>query len=136
MLASAAMRSRVAPFRLPGGLAGLLLVVLALVGQLAAGAMAPAEPGVDAQLSELAAAMGQCRTPQPGEDTRHHRAPECAPAVASAELAVPGFVVAPSPVLPAPVASGVVRRVAAVSARGPPSRRVRAGYPRGPPVVA
>ncbi len=133
MLASATMRCRLSSFlRLPG----LLLAVLALAGQLAVGSLAPADAGVDAQLSALAAAMGQCRTPAPGDDTRHRRPPECATAVAAAGLVLPGFVVAPSPVLPGPVASGVVRRVSAVSARGPPSHGSRVGFPRGPPVLA
>ncbi len=132
------MRSTPATFlRLPGGLMGLLLVMLALAGQVAFGSLAPVDAVTDAQRSELAAAMGQCRTPdgEPGHDTRHRRLPDCAPAV-SAELALPGFVAAPEPVLPVPVAAVAVRIASPVSARAPPSHLSHAGFPRGPPVLA
>lgn len=123
------MRSGATFFRLPG----LLLAMLALACQLAAGALAPVDAAAERQVSELAAAMGQCRGAAPGDHGRHRRAPECAPAVA--EVALPAFVAAVSPVVPGPAGSVAVRRVSVVSARAPPSHGSHAGFPRGPPAL-
>ncbi|MGI3778870.1 MAG: hypothetical protein ACRYGC_16390 [Janthinobacterium lividum] len=124
------MRSRAAVFRLPG----LLLAVLALACQLAAGALAPVDAAAERQVSELAAAMGQCRGAAPGEHGRQRRAPDCALAVA--EVALPAFVAPVSPVVPEPAGAVAVRRASVVSARAPPSHGSHAGLPRGPPALA
>ena len=133
------MQSRAITRLQPAWFLGLLLAVLALAGQLAVGALAPADAAVDRQLSELAALTSQCKgTPpaDPGRDSRHRRLPDCAPAASSVELVLPGFLPSPGPALPPPLAQGAAPLASLVSARGPPSRRVGVGFPRGPPVLA
>jgi len=126
--------------RLPARLAGLVLAVLALVSQLAVGSLAPVDAWADGQVSELTALTVLCQGTPPldaghGSQRRRHL-PDCAPAASSAELALPGFVLAPSTTLPAPVPGGRAPRPSLLSAHAPPSHRSRVGFPRGPPAFA
>ena len=139
VLAWLAMQSVAATSPRLAWFAGLLLAVLALAGQLAVGGLAPAGGVADQELSELAALTSQCRGMPPagtGHESRRHRLPDCTPAASTAGLVLPGFLASPGPALPPPSAQRAPRLASAVSARGPPSHRVRVGFPRGPPVLA
>lgn len=140
MLASGAMHAKAARFpRLPAGLAGLFLAVLALVSQLAVGSLAPVDALASSQQAELDALTALCRTAPPADgrhDPAHRHLPDCAPGVSRAALVLPGFVLAPMPVPPAPSVHKAARLVSLLSARGPPSHASHLGFPRGPPVLA
>jgi len=117
----------------------LLLAVLALVSQLALGSLAPVDAEADRQQAGLAALTVLCQTGPADRDhgpAHCHRLPDQPLPSLAAALDLPGFVVAPAPVLPAPAAGVGLRLVSSLSARGPPSRESRVGFPRGPPVPA
>ncbi len=120
---------------------GLVLAVLALVSQMALGAMVLPDAAQARQASALDALSVMCGgAPQghvdhaPGAPRRHHAA-EVALCPLSGALAGQAVVMAPAPVLPALglVARPVWRMVD--GARGPPLRVARPGFARGPPIL-
>jgi hypothetical protein len=126
-------------FRRSTRLSGLLAAVVALVSQLALGAVtAPAET-LPTQLAALDAAIVLC---QPGHPPRGpdapahpHRAPDCALCPLGTALALQAVVLTPAPTLPAPVGGRILRTGALPPVRAPPGRAIETAYPRGPPHV-
>jgi hypothetical protein len=125
---------------------GLVLAVVALIGQLALGAMVLPDAAQARQVSALdalsvmcggvapAAHQGPAAHRGPAAPRRHHAA-EVALCPLSGALAGQAFVVAPEPVVPPPGhGAGSAWRVAH-SPRGPPMRAARAGFARGPPIL-
>ncbi len=120
---------------------GLLLAILALVSQLALGAMVlPDDDLPQRQQSSLDAIGVMCSSAVPvlpGHRAPHHRhVPDCAPLPLGVALALPAFMPMSPPTLPRPLAARMQRRASAASARGPPSHYSHIGFPRGPPVLA
>ncbi len=109
-------------------LPGLITAVLALVSQLALGAaVLPAQAAQDV----LAATFLDCSShPAPGH---HHDGVSC-PLCVAAEL--PGALLVPPPVLPAPTPLHAIRTATRPEAYGPPGRVTEAAFPRGPPATA
>ncbi len=125
-------------FRRAADLVRLLAVVLALAGQVAAGARAEGDD-TDAPRRALERAMVFC---QSGQANHPHDAPAprhrhgCATMLqASARVWQPA-VAADVPVLPAPNAGHFMRGATLKQARAPPARATEAAYPRGPPGLA
>ena len=126
-------------FRRPMRLSGLFAVVVALVSQLALGAViAPAE-ALPTQLAALDAAIVLCHpghSPRgPDVPPRPHRAPDCALCPLSAALALQAVVPTPAPILPAPDGGLILRTGARPPVRAPPGRAIATAYPRGPPLL-
>ncbi len=140
MLAFVAMPLHAASFVRPWSRISWLLAVLALVSQLALGSLAPVDAEADQQQAQLAALTVLCQTApaDQGHVPAHHRQlpPDCALSPLAAALDLPGFVVAPAPILPAPTAGAGLHLVSLPPARGPPSHESHVGFPRGPPVPA
>ncbi len=117
---------------------GLLAAVLALISQIASGAvMGPGE--ASNARSTLAAVSVLCvGTPAGGPGgTRHHpRAPGCALCPFDVALASPAYVLTPAVVLPRLPPAITMRIAAPPPARGPPPPTARVGKPRAPPVQA
>jgi hypothetical protein len=115
---------------------GLLLAILALVSQVALGSLVlPA----DSAAAELDAVAIFCQTaapatPQPATP-HHHHGPDCAICPLCAALAMPGAILTPAPLLPAPSIHRVAQIALPPPARGPPSRPFRIPLARGPPVL-
>ena len=116
---------------------GLFLALLALVAQLAFGAMVP-RPEVALALDE-ARIICHAATPSDGTTTpaQHHRMPDCQFCPLCMSLATPGVVLpgaAPSP-LPPRVAT-FRRPGLPPPATAPPVAALLAAQPRGPPALA
>jgi hypothetical protein len=124
----------------PPHLAGLLVAVLALVSQLALGAMVLPDDDPQAQLDALSALTVLCRTGVPATDRDqaplHHRRADPALCPLSVALALPGVILTPAPVLPSLVALLTLRAMGPPPARAPPSSVPDAAFPRGPPTRA
>lgn len=127
--------------RHPSGLLTYLLVSIALISQLALGAMVLPDTSPDTTLSALDAVSVLCGTDQPSGHVppSQHRHTPANPALCpiSVALALPSVIptTAPEP----PVFSGAVVHLGAQErppARGPPSPTARVGTPRGPPLTA
>ncbi len=126
-------------FRHVPGLIFHLLVGIALISQLALGAMVLPDDSPHATLAALDAAgilCGADRTGHAPPASPHHRAsPALCPI--SVALALPSVV--PTAALELPVFSGAIVHLGpedAPPARGPPSPAARVGTPRGPPLTA
>jgi hypothetical protein len=118
---------------------GFLLAVLALVCQLAFGALLPAEEASARQLAALDAVSVLCdgsapTTPGHGAP-HHHHAPDCALCPLCIAMAAHGAILASAPPLPTPTSEPVAQAAFPPPARAPPSRAVRIAFPRGPPVL-
>ncbi len=126
-------------FRRPTRLSGLFAVVVALVGQLAFGAVIVPAATIPTQLAALDAASVLCQPGHPphGPDAPAHprRAPDCALCPLDAALGLQALVLTPAPVLPAPGGGVILRTGARPPVRAPPGRVVEAAYPRGPPSI-
>ena len=109
---------------------GLLLAVLALVSQLALGSVVLSD---DAQAAEFDAIAVLCQTGAPAP-VHHQHAPDCAICPLCVALALPGVILTPGPVLPAPSVRGVAVVALPPPARAPPARTLRLAQPRGPPI--
>jgi hypothetical protein len=112
----------------------LLAVVLALAGQIGAGASAGDAP--QSRLAALDAAMVFCQSGQP---PGHHQPPPArhlladpALLVASAGIIHPVAILSSVPVLPAP-STQRTGLASAHAARAPPARPATTTYPTGPP---
>jgi hypothetical protein len=116
------------------------MAVLALVSQLALGAMLLPDDPPQRQQSALDAISVMCSSTAPmlpDHRVPHHRhVPDCAPLPLGVALALPAFMPMSPPALPGPLAARMQRRVSAASARGPPSHYSHIGFPRGPPTLA
>ena len=124
-------------FRHRSGVMGLLVAVVAMVSQLALGAMVlpddrPADP-----VAALTALSVLCQAGHPagGRPAPARRAPQAAVCPLGVTLASPAVIVGPAPALPAPPAE-LALRAAPPPAGAPPALAVTAAYPRGPPVLA
>ncbi len=127
-------------FRRPSRPCGLLAVLVALVGQLALGAVVLPDESPRSQLAALDAASIFC---QAGSDTGGndkppipHHAADYALCPLSVSLAQSMAIPVPDVLLPVPSQSLAMRSGALPQARAPPSRIVIAAYPRGPPSLA
>ena len=121
---------------LPGRLAGLLLAVVALVSQLAFGAIVlPDEAAAQEQsVAALEAVSILCQSPAPGQPPPPHRhAPDCALCPLSAALDHQAVILGAAPALPRPSRAMAVRATRPPPARAPPSQPRDTAYPRGPP---
>ncbi len=125
--------------RLKGGFAGLLLAVLALVGQLAFGALVLPDQAVaqEQSVAALNALSILCDSSAPGptgpQPGHHHRSADgvlCPHAVA---FELPFAVLPTSPGVPAPQEPLVQRAGLPPAARAPPAPPRAVPPPRGPP---
>jgi len=116
---------------------GLLLALLALASQIAVGSLVLPE---DSAAAELDAVAILCQVTAPGAPQQpgaphHHHAPDCAICPFCAALALPGAILTPAPLLPAPSLHRVAQIALPPPSRGPPSRPLRIALPRGPPLL-
>ncbi len=118
---------------------GFLTAVIALVSQLALGAVLPPDAPTPQQIAALNAVRVLCDGVAPaghGDRTDHGHRP-LAPAICpiSVALALPSVVLTPVPVLPAPKQAAVyVTVLERPPGRGPPPATARVGLPRAPPL--
>lgn len=124
--------------RLPRGTVTLLLVTLALVGQLVlgtriAGAGAGADAGAGSMVDRVEAMSLLCSGPDAGGHPTHHRhqAPSDCLIVAAADL--PPLLLAPDVMLPGRLLAAQARPGPHPPARAPPDRGPAFFQPRGPP---
>jgi hypothetical protein len=138
---SAAVRSDFVAQRAAHPLAvlGFLAAVLALASQLAFGAVLPPDEPTPQQIAALNAVRVLCDGVQPsghGGKTDHGHRP-LAPAICpiSVTPSLPGLILTPGPLLPAPSASVLyIPAVERPPGRGPPPATARVGVPRAPPL--
>ena len=132
------------PARLLVRLGSLVLTLLALAGQLAAGAtVLPTDPPAREPLAAIAAiealatlcSTGGSHT-EPGHAPAHRHAADCALCPLCFASALPGVVLTPSPVLPGRAASVIVRPMLPLGARAPPTAARLTHHPTGPPILA
>jgi hypothetical protein len=123
----------------PSAFLGFLTAVIALVSQLALGAVLPPDGPTPPQIAALNAVLVLCDGSQPsdhgGKTDHSHR--RLAPAICpiSATLSLPSVVLTPGPVLPAPSPSALYMRAPErPPGRGPPPATARVGAPRAPPL--
>jgi hypothetical protein len=123
----------------PSTVLGFLTAVIALVSQLALGAVLPPDGPTPQQIAALNAVRVLCDGSQPadrgGKPGHGHR--PMAPAICpiSVTLSLPSVVLTPAPVLPAPSAPVLyARAVEQPPGRGPPPATARVGVPRAPPL--
>ena len=127
------------PLRLAFWRPGLPAAVLALVSQLALGAVMLPDNAPADQLAELDAVSVLCTGAAPDRNTptphRHHAA-DLTLCPLSIALAAPCCLPEPVPALPPPPAAIVARSFDHPPGRGPPAATARVGEPRAPPVLA
>ncbi len=118
-------------------LIGRLAAMLALISQIALGAMVlpdsrPADP-----LAALDALSVLCLTGRtaPAHKNPAHHAPLAVMCPLAAALALPALLAAAPTVPPAPPAVLTLRLALPPPARAPPARTVVAAWPRGPPAL-
>ncbi len=120
-------------------LLGFLAAILALVSQLALGAVVLPDVSPAAQLAALDAATIDCAPAAPG-DKRLPPAPHPDSGQAlcplSVTLALPAILLLPAPELPQPVLMLALRGADRPQARAPPSAPRPTPYPTGPPILA
>ncbi len=128
--------------RRSGGFSGLLLAVLALVSQIALGAIVvPDEASMGersvAALDALSILCNSSMPTAPGETPKHHRPNiDCAICPLAVALAMPAVVLASGPELPTPTSQLVNRAALPPPARGPPAQPRQTPPSRGPPVLS
>ncbi len=130
-------------FRHLCGPVSFVVAVVALVSQLALGAMVLPDntlPDVAGAIDAVGILCAGSPTPDhgPGQRDGHTHRP-AAPAICpiGAALALPSIVPAPLPVLPAPPAAILVSRThERPPGTGPPPPTARVGIPRAPPLTA
>ncbi len=118
-------------FRWPG----LVLAVLALVSQLALGAIVVPDRAVAGPRAALNAMSVMCRGGERHQPVHHQHTTDPALCPLSVALALPSVVPLATPVVPVPLRVAVRYDWAVPAARGPPSRPVRIAYARGPPTL-
>jgi hypothetical protein len=123
------------------GLLSILLAALALISQLALGAMLLPDGSSASEVAAFDAVSVLCsgnHSPDDGDTTRHtHRPVDRAICPLSVALALPSIVPTPEVALPARAASVLVFRVRdRPPGRGPPLATARVGAPRAPPPTA
>jgi hypothetical protein len=124
-------------FRHFSGLMGLLTAAVAIVSQLALGAMVlpdnrPADP-----IAAIDALSVLCQTGHPVGDKSvpTHRGSQPVLHPLSVILALPAAIPVLAALLPAPPAPRILRIAPPPPVRAPPSLVAIAAYPRGPPVL-
>jgi hypothetical protein len=125
----------------PASFLGFLTAVIALVGQLALGAVLPADGPTPQQIAALNAVRVLCDGSQPGDPggRRDHGHRPLAPAICpiSVSLTQPSVLPTPAPALPTPSVAVLYARAAErPPGRGPPPPTARVGVPRAPPISA
>ena len=125
-------------FRHCSGLLGLLVAVLAVVSQLALGAIVLPDNRPGDPIGALDALSMLCRTGHPVGDkpVPTHRRSQAALYPLSVTLALPAAIPTLAAMLPAPPVALVLRIAPPPRAHTPPSVTAIAAYPRGPPVLA
>jgi hypothetical protein len=116
-------------------LCGLILALLAVASQLAAGATVPEAIGqVAAPLSGFGII---CHTGVPADrpPAHHHTPPDCQACLLCAALATPAPVVSGGPALPAPRTVPTTLAAPPPPSRAPPAINFLAARPRGPPIL-
>jgi hypothetical protein len=118
-----------------------LIAGLALVSQLVLGTLVLPEDTPSGRLAALKAVSLICvgkAAPSRDRPPRHtHRAADPAICPLSVALALPGVVLAPAPVPPAPSRALLPNRTwTGPPSRGPPPLTARVGLPRAPPLTA
>ncbi len=127
------------PRRIRLRLPGFIVAVLALISQLALGAIVLPDHTPTDGAAALAAAMVDCApgtTPPARPDTPGHHNDGAALCPLSVALALPSVILSPAPALPTPPLVLAVRTDRLPPARAPPSRVPDAAYPRGPPALS
>lgn len=117
---------------------GLFLTLLALVAQLAFGAVVP-RPEVGLMLDDLGGVI--CHAPAPAngapQPAQHHHTPDCVLCPLCAALATPGIVLPGAAPHPPPPRLAVFERPGLPPpATAPPVAAVLSAQPRGPPILA
>ncbi len=127
------------PSRLAFWRPGLLAAVLALVSQLALGAVVLPDDAPAGQLAELDAVSVLCTGAAPDGNSpaphRHHAA-DLTLCPLGISLAAPCCLPEPAPALPPPPQAVAARAFERPPGRGPPPATARVGEPRAPPVLA
>ncbi len=124
---------------LPRRLPGFIVAVLALISQLALGAVVLPDHTPADGIAALTAAMVDCAPTTPGgqpDRTPGHHDDSGALCPLSVALALPSVILTPTPFLPPPPLVLAVRMAHLPPARAPPNRVPDAAYPRGPPALA
>jgi hypothetical protein len=117
---------------------GLLAALVALAGQVAFGAIIPAEIVPRMQLAALLAGAVICHAHAPSDPSDRKSSPhqsDCALCCLCHALARVGALLAPPLVALAPPAMLAVRRAFLPPARAPPPPTFSTTYPRGPPAL-
>ena len=118
---------------------GLLTAMLALVSQLALGAVVLPDDTPAGQLAEMDALSVLCTGAAPDRNIptphRHHAA-DLTLCPLSIALAAPCCLSEPAPALPPPPPAIAARSFERPPGRGPPPATARVGEPRAPPVLA
>jgi hypothetical protein len=125
-------------FRHCSGLIGLLVVVVAIVSQLALGAIVlPGNRQAD-PIAALDALSVLCQTGHHVGDkpVPSHRGSRAVVCPLCATFALSDAIPVPAALLPAPPATLVLRMLPPPSPRAPSSVAAIAAYPRGPPALA
>lgn len=117
---------------------GLLLAILALVSQLALGAMVLPDQATAADRTTLDAVAVLCRggTPAPHRPTAPHHTSDHALCPLSVALALPAVALTPGAPVPPPSSTRLIPAWARPAATGPPAALSSARFARGPPVLA
>jgi hypothetical protein len=120
-------------------LLGFLAATLALISQLALGAVVLPDVSPASQLAALDAATIDCSPGAPADKSLPPTPrPDSEKALCplSVSLALPAIILLPGPVLPLPIMMLSLRGADLPQARAPPSAVRYAPYPTGPPVLA
>ena len=116
---------------------GLAMTMMALMGQLALGAMSPPDASLQAKASALEAALVLCQTFVPGETPQqspiHHIDCPLCPLCQAIGHPVVALVPRP-PVFDAPQTLVRTRAIGANTARAPPPSLLTPASSRGPPI--
>jgi hypothetical protein len=117
---------------------GLLIAAMAIVSQLALGAVVLPDNRPSDPVAALDALSVLCQTGHPPSDkpAPAHRAPQSALCPLNVTLAAPATILLPTTTLPTPSATPALRTASPQPARPPRSQADIAAYPRGPPVLA
>jgi hypothetical protein len=123
----------------PSALLGFLTAVIAMVSQLALGAVLPSDGPTTQQIAALNAVRVMCDSSQNSDrgGKRDHGHRPLAPAICpiSVTLSLPSVLLTPAPALPTPSAPVLyVRAAERPPLRGPPPATARVGEPRAPPL--
>jgi hypothetical protein len=120
---------------------GLAMTALALMGQLAVGAMAPMQMRMQArtQVTALEKALVLCLADTPANAPPHtplHHHNDCQLCPLCQAMAHSAAIITPAPIIPVPRAVLLAQTTTLRTPRGPPPPLLTSASPRGPPIPA